>query len=82
VVVGFAAESRDLIANAQKKLREKSLDLIVANDITAKDAGFSVDTNRVTLIDADGHVEELPLLSKVEVAERVLERVLGLLRQA
>ncbi len=79
VIVGFAAESQDLIANAQAKLREKSLDLVVANDITAGDAGFSVDTNRVALIDANGEVDELPLMSKAEVAERVLERVVGLL---
>lgn len=80
VIVGFAAESQDLVANAQAKLREKSLDLVVANDITAEDAGFSVDTNRVALIDRDGKVEELPLMSKAEVAERVLRRVVGLLR--
>jgi phosphopantothenoylcysteine decarboxylase/phosphopantothenate--cysteine ligase len=79
VIVGFAAESQDLITNAEAKLKEKSLDLVVANDITAADAGFSVDTNRVTLIDHDGKVEELPLMSKAEVAERVLERVVGLL---
>jgi phosphopantothenoylcysteine decarboxylase/phosphopantothenate--cysteine ligase len=80
VIVGFAAESQDLIANARVKLREKSLDLVVANDISAEDAGFSVDTNRVTLIDRDGQVEELPLMTKAEVAERVLERVSELLR--
>jgi phosphopantothenoylcysteine decarboxylase/phosphopantothenate--cysteine ligase len=80
VIVGFVAESQDLIENAQAKLREKSLDLVVANDITAEDAGFSVDTNRVTLIDANGEVEELPLMSKAEVAERVLERVGALLK--
>jgi phosphopantothenoylcysteine decarboxylase/phosphopantothenate--cysteine ligase len=80
VIVGFAAESQDLIKNAKEKLIEKSLDLVVANDITAKDAGFAVETNRVTLIDRDGDVEELPLMSKSEVAERVLDRVVELLK--
>lgn len=79
VIVGFAAESHDLIDNAQAKLREKLLDLVVANDITAADAGFAADTNRVMFIDRDGQVEELPLLSKAEVSERVLERVVDLL---
>lgn len=79
IVVGFAAESEDLVANARAKIDAKKLDLIVANDILAKDAGFAVDTNRVTLIDAGGGVQELPLMSKVRVAEAVLERVEGLL---
>lgn len=79
VIVGFAAESQDLIENARAKLHEKSLDLVVANDISAEDAGFAVDTNRVTLIDRDGQVEQLPLMSKAEAAERVLERVVRLL---
>ena len=75
VVVGFAAESRDLVANARAKLAAKRLDLIVANDITARDSGFGVDTNRVTILDAEGGVMELPLLAKAEVAERVLDQV-------
>lgn len=79
VVVGFAAESQDLIDNARAKLEEKGLDLIVANDITAADSGFAVDTNHVTLIQADGVIEELPLLSKTEVAERIMDRVVTLL---
>jgi phosphopantothenoylcysteine decarboxylase/phosphopantothenate--cysteine ligase len=79
VVVGFAAESQDMIDNARAKLEEKGLDLIVANDITAADSGFAVDTNRVTLINASGTVEELPLLSKAEVAEEVMDRVVALL---
>ncbi|MCJ7769238.1 MAG: bifunctional phosphopantothenoylcysteine decarboxylase/phosphopantothenate--cysteine ligase CoaBC, partial [Dehalococcoidales bacterium] len=61
IKVGFAAESEDLIANAKKKLKEKDLDLIVANDITAKDSGFSADTNKVTIIDKSGKLEDLPL---------------------
>jgi phosphopantothenoylcysteine decarboxylase/phosphopantothenate--cysteine ligase len=79
VVVGFAAESQDMIDNARAKLEEKGLDLIVANDITATDSGFAVDTNRVTLIQADGGVEELPLLSKTEVAEEIMDRVVKIL---
>jgi phosphopantothenoylcysteine decarboxylase/phosphopantothenate--cysteine ligase len=79
VVVGFAAESRDLEPNAAEKLRAKRLDLIVANDITAADAGFGSDTNRVMLIDASGKVEALPLASKADVAQAVVARVARLL---
>ncbi len=79
VVIGFAAESRDLLNNAEEKLRAKNLDLIVANDITARDAGFSADTNRVTIIHASGARETLPLMSKAEVADVIIERVAGLL---
>ena len=79
VVVGFAAESRDLIENATIKLQSKKLDIIAANDITATDAGFSVDTNRVTLLFADGGREALPLMSKSEVAETIVARVAALL---
>ena len=79
VVVGFAAESQDLIENARDKVLRKRLSLIVANDISAKDAGFAVDTNRVTLIDAGGGIETLPLLSKALVADAVLARVEKLL---
>ena len=77
--VGFAAESENVIDNARKKLEQKNLDLIVANDITAADSGFDVDTNKVTLIDRTGKAEELPLLSKREVAEKVLDRVAGMM---
>jgi phosphopantothenoylcysteine decarboxylase / phosphopantothenate---cysteine ligase len=73
--VGFAAESEDLIANARKKLQEKRLDLIIANDITAKVSGIGADTNQVVIIDRKGKIEELPLLSKREVADRILDRV-------
>lgn len=79
IVIGFAAESRDLEANAAEKLKAKKLDLIVANDISAVDAGFGVDTNRVTLIPADGRAESLPLASKSEVAEMIIERLAALL---
>jgi phosphopantothenoylcysteine decarboxylase / phosphopantothenate---cysteine ligase len=73
VVVGFAAETDDLLENAKSKLEKKGLSLIVANDIGAADAGFGVDTNRVTLLADDGSSETLPLLSKAEVAQRVVE---------
>jgi len=79
VVVGFAAESRDLQQNAAEKLKAKILDLIVANDISAGDAGFGTDTNRVTLIDAKGNTEALPLATKADVADIVLRRVAALL---
>jgi phosphopantothenoylcysteine decarboxylase/phosphopantothenate--cysteine ligase len=81
VKVGFAAESQDLVANAKAKLRRKSLDLMVANDITDPESGFGVDTNRVTLIDRELRVEELPLLTKYEVSHRILDRVRDLLRR-
>jgi phosphopantothenoylcysteine decarboxylase/phosphopantothenate--cysteine ligase len=74
-IVGFAAESRDLVGQARRKVKAKGLDLIVANDISAPDAGFAVDTNRVTFVDASESVQELPLMSKADVAEAVLERV-------
>ena len=79
VVVGFAAESRDLLENATIKLQSKKLDIIAANDISATDAGFSVDTNRVTLLYADGRSEALPLMSKSEVAETIVARIAALL---
>ena len=72
VVVGFAAESRDLLENASHKLKSKGLDFIAANDISASGAGFAVETNRVTLLFADGRTESLPLMSKAEVAEVIL----------
>jgi len=79
VVVGFAAESRDLLENATSKLKSKGLDFIVANDISASDAGFASETNRVTLLFADGRKESLPLMGKSEVAETIMERVANLL---
>ena len=77
--VGFAAESEDMIENARQKLQKKQLDIIIANDITDADSGFGTDTNKVTLIDRDGNVESLPLMSKREVADRILDKVVGLL---
>ncbi len=77
--IGFAAESQDLIANARKKLVNKKLDLIVANNVTEADSGFGVDTNKVILIGKDGAPEALPLLLKRVVADRILDRVVRLL---
>jgi phosphopantothenoylcysteine decarboxylase/phosphopantothenate--cysteine ligase len=80
LLVGFAAETTDLVENARKKLETKNLDLIVANDVSRSDAGFNVDTNAVRLLYRDGSSEELPLLSKDEVAQQLLDRI-GRLRQ-
>jgi phosphopantothenoylcysteine decarboxylase/phosphopantothenate--cysteine ligase len=74
VLVGFAAQVGDLAEAARRKLRSKSVDLIVANDVSRPDAGFDVETNRVTLVSADGE-QETPLLSKREVAEIILDRI-------
>ena len=79
VVVGFAAESQSLLENASVKLQSKKLDLIAANDISASDAGFAVETNRITLLFTDGRTESLSLMSKFEVAEVIIERIAELL---
>ena len=79
IVVGFAAETHDLEAEARRKMREKHLDLIVANDVNRPDSGFQVDTNEVTLIPREGEAAPLPLMSKEEVAAKVLDRVVELL---
>jgi phosphopantothenoylcysteine decarboxylase / phosphopantothenate---cysteine ligase len=81
VVVGFALETDDLVANARRKLEAKALDLIVLNDAKEPGAGFAVDTNRVTIL-AHGRdePERLPLMTKHEVADAILDRVEGLLR--
>jgi phosphopantothenoylcysteine decarboxylase/phosphopantothenate--cysteine ligase len=77
--IGFAAESQHLLENARSKLVSKKLDLIVANDIRAANAGFAVDTNQVTLLDPDGSSEALPLMSKTQVSQAVMERIVKLL---
>lgn len=79
VVVGFAAESQNLLDNAQKKVVSKGLDFIVANDISAKDAGFAVDDNRVVFLHKDGTQEQFDLMSKSRVAEAIIERIATLL---
>jgi phosphopantothenoylcysteine decarboxylase/phosphopantothenate--cysteine ligase len=81
VRVGFAAESDHIVENAVDKIKRKGLDLIVANDITEKGCGFGTDTNRVTIIDSKGKADALPMLDKGEVADRVLDRVSGLLKK-
>jgi len=78
LLIGFAAETQDLELNARDKLTRKHLDLIVANDVTQEGAGFAVDTNIVTIYGADGSVENHPKLTKDEVADRTLDRVVAL----
>jgi phosphopantothenoylcysteine decarboxylase/phosphopantothenate--cysteine ligase len=78
IVIGFAAETEDLEVNAADKLRRKRLDFIVANDVSRPDAGFAVDTNIVTIVGADGRRETTPKLSKEEVADVILDRLLAL----
>jgi phosphopantothenoylcysteine decarboxylase / phosphopantothenate---cysteine ligase len=73
--VGFAAETENMLREARRKLLDKGLDLVVANDVSRPDAGFEVDTNRVVLLDASGETEALPLMSKQDVAERILDWV-------
>ena len=81
ILVGFAAETEDLIVNARKKLAEKALDLIVANDVTQADAGFGTDTNRVKILFPSGEIKNLPLMSKEEVSQLILDEVSSLLKQ-
>ena len=75
VKVGFAAETESLVENAKSKLVSKDLDLIVANDVTASDAGFASDDNRVIILDREGGIDRLPLMSKYDVGIEVLNRV-------
>lgn len=81
LLVGFAAETSDLVKNARTKLREKNLDLIVANDVTQPGAGFGTDTNIVLIIDQEGKAHRWPQMSKVEVAEKIFDRILSLLEK-
>jgi phosphopantothenoylcysteine decarboxylase/phosphopantothenate--cysteine ligase len=78
MVVGFAAETEDLVANAEKKLRDKNLDMIVANNVSETGAGFDVDTNVATILDRNGAVRSLPLMSKDELAEQIFDHLLTL----
>ena len=73
--IGFAAETENLIANAKKKLTGKALDMIVANDVSAKGGVFGADTNKVTIINKGGKQENLPLMSKREVADKILDNI-------
>ena len=79
IKVAFAAETQDMVDNAAKKLVEKNAHLIVANDVSATDAGFAVDTNRITILDREGSREDLPLMSKYDCGVRILDRVRDLI---
>jgi phosphopantothenoylcysteine decarboxylase/phosphopantothenate--cysteine ligase len=81
ILVGFAAETSELMEHAEEKLHEKNLDLIVANDVTQPGAGFGVDTNRVKILDAGGKTRSVPLLSKDEVAHIILDHVVRLVKK-
>ena len=79
IVVGFAAESENLVENASDKLQRKGLDLLIANDITATDAGFEVDSNRVLVLDIDGGLHKIDRRSKADIGAYIIERIGGLL---
>jgi phosphopantothenoylcysteine decarboxylase/phosphopantothenate--cysteine ligase len=81
ILVGFAAETHDMAANARAKLAAKNLDLLAANPIGAADAGFAADTNRISLFHADGTMEELPLMAKAEAARVILDRVVKMVKK-
>lgn len=81
ILVGFAAETEDLVANAEKKLKEKNLDLIVANDVTQPGSGFASETNQVKFLYPSGEIKDLPLLTKEEVASKILNEILKLVNQ-
>jgi len=81
ILVGFAAETEDLTINARKKLIAKNLDFIVANDVTKADAGFGTDTNQVRILYRSGKTKDLPLMSKEEVSQLILDEVAELLKQ-
>jgi len=81
ILIGFAAETENLMANARKKMMEKNLDLIVANDVTQSGAGFGFDTNQVKILYPSGEIKDLPLMSKEEVSVFVLNEIANLLKQ-
>ena len=76
ILVGFAAETNDIQQNAMRKLKQKQVDFIAANDLTEQHSGFGKDTNRIVLYSADGSVTPLPVLSKDQVADKILDQVL------
>jgi phosphopantothenoylcysteine decarboxylase/phosphopantothenate--cysteine ligase len=82
LLIGFAAETEDLIVHAQEKLTKKNLDMIVANDVTLPGAGFNIDTNIVKIIHKNGEVEELPQLSKQQIAEILLDKITKMLTKS
>jgi phosphopantothenoylcysteine decarboxylase/phosphopantothenate--cysteine ligase len=75
LLVGFAAETENLLSHAKQKLKSKALDMIVANDVSREDAGFETDTNLVKIVYKDGQVEEVPLMTKLQVADVLLDRI-------
>lgn len=77
ILVGFAVETENILENAKAKLVEKNMDIIVANDVTKEGAGFGYDTNIIKILTADDQIEDLPLMSKMEVADRILDRIRG-----
>ena len=79
LLVGFAAETENLLANAQQKLEKKNVDLIIANDVTQPGAGFATDTNIVTLLYRNGKSEKLPRMNKEILAHRILDKIKGFL---
>jgi phosphopantothenoylcysteine decarboxylase / phosphopantothenate---cysteine ligase len=80
VVVGFAAETNDIVENARLKIEKKNLDLIVVNNVLDKAAGFGVDTNSVKIIDNEGNISEIPNMSKEEVAHKILDAIIKIER--
>jgi len=80
LLIGFAAESENLISNARKKLNEKGLHLIIANDISLKDSGFESDYNIVSIIDKHGQISNLPRLPKIQIAEIIIDKIEELLK--
>ena len=77
--MGFAAETDDLLANAKQKLERKKIDLIVANDVSAPEVGFAHETNEVTILETNGCATHIPLRTKRQIADELLNKVLGLL---
>ena len=82
MIVGFALETTDVLKGGREKLAAKGLDLVVVNDATEAGAGFEVDTNRVTIVSRDGKEEKLPLMSKRDVADAIVDRVAELRRRS
>jgi phosphopantothenoylcysteine decarboxylase/phosphopantothenate--cysteine ligase len=78
ILVGFAAETEALIPNSREKLGRKNLDLIIANDINLRGSGFAVDTNKVTMIDRAGIIDELPSMTKTQLAVSIIDKVIEL----
>jgi phosphopantothenoylcysteine decarboxylase/phosphopantothenate--cysteine ligase len=81
ILVGFAAETENLVAHGQKKLQEKNLDLIVVNDVTQPGAGFGSDTNQAKILSPSGQVKDLPLTTKEELSGAILDHVAALLKK-